>query len=75
MATLVTWPISVLNANDVIVAMETPFERVLVSKISEQITQVRGPIVALKEKMKAQLAEVLFVASGGNLAIMIVGII
>lgn len=55
--------------------MDTPFERVLVSKISEQITQVRGPIVALKEKMKAQLAEVLFVASGGNLAIMIVGII
>jgi hypothetical protein len=51
MATLVTWPINVLNANEVIVAMETPLERVLVSKISEQITQVSGPMVALKEKL------------------------
>lgn len=70
----VTWPIIVLNANEVIVAMETPLDRVRVSKTSAGIIQDNGPHVAENEKlysqvmmMKPQCAPVLFVV-GGNFA-------
>lgn len=45
------WPISVLNANETMVASETPFERVRVSNISAGITQDKGPQVAENEKL------------------------
>ena len=47
----VTWPIMVLNAKEVMVAMLTPLERVRVSKTSAGMIQERGPQVALKEKL------------------------
>ena len=47
----VTWPIRVLKAKETMVAIETPFERVRVSKISAGIIQERGPQVAEKEKL------------------------
>lgn len=57
------------------VAIETPLERVRVSKISAGITQERGPQVQEKEKlysqvmmMKPQEAPVLWLVSGGKLA-------
>lgn len=72
MAIGVTWPIMVLNANDVMVAIETPFDRVRVSKTSAGIIQDRGPQVAENEKLynhvmiiKAQCAPVLL-SAGGN---------
>ena len=43
--------IMVLKANDTMVAMETPLERVLVSKTSAGMIQDRGPHVAEKEKL------------------------
>jgi len=51
MAISVTWPMRVLNANETMVAIETPFERVRVSNISAGIIQERGPQVAEKEKL------------------------
>jgi hypothetical protein len=47
----VTCPMRVLKANETMVAIETPFERVRVSKISAGMTQERGPQVAEKEKL------------------------
>lgn len=47
----VTCPMSVLKAKETMVAMETPLERVRVSKISAGIIQERGPQVAEKEKL------------------------
>ena len=52
-----TWPMRVLKAKDVMVAMETPLERVRVSKISAGIIQDRGPQVAEKEKLYSQVLE------------------
>lgn len=70
----VTWPIIVLKANEVIVAIETPLARVRVSNTSAGIIQDSGPQVAEKEKlysqvmmMKPQWAPVL-VLDGGNCA-------
>ena len=40
-----------LKAKETMVAMDTPFERVRVSKISAGITQDSGPQVAEKEKL------------------------
>jgi hypothetical protein len=64
----------VLNANEIIVAIDTPLERVRVSNTSAGMIQDRGPQVAEKEKlysqvimMKPQWAPVLLV-DGGNLA-------
>lgn len=54
-ATLVVWPIMVLKAKLVMVAIETPLERVLVSKISAGIIHDRGPHVALNEKLYSQV--------------------
>ena len=75
MAVSVTCPMSVLKAKETIVAIETPLERVRVSKISAGMIQERGPQVALKEKlynhvmiMKPQEAELLCAVPGGNLA-------
>jgi hypothetical protein len=51
MAVSVIWPMRVLKAKETIVAMETPFERVRVSKISAGMTHERGPQVAEKEKL------------------------
>ena len=51
MAGLVTWPIMVLKANEVMVAIDTPLERVFVSKISAGMIHERGPQVAEKEKL------------------------
>jgi hypothetical protein len=69
----------VLNAKDVIVAMETPLERVLVSKISAGMIQDKGPQVELKQKlysqvtaMKPQEALLFPVDPGGKTASMIV---
>lgn len=45
----VIWPIKVLNANEVITPIETPFERVLVSHISAGIIHERLPQVKEKE--------------------------
>jgi hypothetical protein len=66
----------VLKANETIVAMETPFERVLVSKISAGMIQESGPHVAEKEKLYAQVqmmnpheAPLLVATPGGNCAI------
>src|ERR1051326_8021219 len=74
-ATEVTCPIIVLKAKLVIVAIDTPFARVLVSNISAGIIQLNGPHVALKEKlynqvmaMKPQAAAPLFAVPGGNFA-------
>jgi hypothetical protein len=70
----------VLKAKDTMVAMDTPFDLVLVSKISAGIIQLRGPAVDEKQKlynqqpttMKPQLAPLLefegLSGSGGNLA-------
>lgn len=55
MATEVVWPIRVLNAKLVMVATDTPFARVLVSKISAGMIQERGPQVQLKEKLYNQV--------------------
>lgn len=41
----------VLKAYEVMVAMETPLERVFMSKISAGIIHDRGPQVALKLKL------------------------
>lgn len=67
------WPIKVLKANDIIVAIATPIERVLVSKISAGTIHDRGPLVAEKEKlynqvttMKPHPAPVLLVLPGGK---------
>lgn len=67
----VTCPIMVLNANEVMVAIETPFARVRVSNTSAGMIQDRGPQVAEKEKlysqvimMKPQCAPVLLVDGG-----------
>jgi len=51
MAVSVTCPIKVLKAKETMVAMETPLDRVRVSKISAGMTQDRGPQVAEKEKL------------------------
>jgi hypothetical protein len=51
MATPVTCPIMVLNANETMQAMETPLERVFVSKISAGMIQDKGPQLALKMKL------------------------
>lgn len=75
-ATDVVCPIMVLNANDTMVAMDTPLERVLVSKISAGMIHDSGPHVALNEKlyshvmaMNPQAAPPLPSAEpGGNLA-------
>lgn len=71
----VTWPIIVLNAELVIVAILTPSERVRVSKISAGTIHESGPFVAEKEKlyaqvttMKPQPAALLPEVPGGNLA-------
>lgn len=58
MATLVVCPIIVLNAKLTIVAIDTPFERVRVSKISAGMIQLSGPQVALKEKLYIQVMTV-----------------
>jgi hypothetical protein len=50
-AVSVICPMSVLKAKETIVAIETPLERVRVSKISAGITQESGPQVAEKEKL------------------------
>ena len=42
---------SVLKAKETMVAIETPLERVRVSKTSAGMTQERGPQVAEKEKL------------------------
>ena len=44
-AGLVTWPIIVLKAKEVIAPIETPLERVLVSKISAGMIHERVPQV------------------------------
>jgi hypothetical protein len=69
----------VLNAKDVMVAIETPLERVLVSKISAGMIQDSGPQVELKLKlysqvtaMKPQEALALAVEPGGKTANMMV---
>jgi translation elongation factor EF-1alpha len=66
----------VLKAKDTIVAIETPLERVLVSKISAGMIQDNGPHVAENEKLYAQVqmikpqdAALLFATPGGNCAI------
>ena len=51
MAVDVVWPIKVLKAKLVMVAMETPLLLVLVSKISAGMIHDNGPQVALKEKL------------------------
>jgi hypothetical protein len=48
-------PMSVLKAKDTMVAMETPLERVRVSKISAGIIHDRGPQVAENEKLYSQV--------------------
>lgn len=50
-----TWPIMVLKAKETIVAMETPLERVWVSKISAGMMKERGPQVAEKEMLYSQV--------------------
>jgi hypothetical protein len=50
---------SVLKAKETIVAMETPLERVRVSKISAGMIQDRGPHVAENEKLYSQVLELL----------------
>lgn len=50
-ATEVVWPIMVLKANDIMVAIDTPLARVFISKISAGIIHDKGPHVALKEKL------------------------
>lgn len=55
MATDVVWPIIVLKAKLVIVAIETPLARVLVSKISAGIIQESGPQAQEKEKLYSQV--------------------
>jgi len=50
-ATEVVCPIMVLNAKLVMVTMDTPLARVLVSKISAGMIQESGPHAALKEKL------------------------
>jgi hypothetical protein len=50
-AVSVIWPMSVLKAKETMVAIETPLERVRVSKTSAGMTQERGPQVAEKEKL------------------------
>lgn len=74
MAMGVTCPIIVLNAYDVMVASETPLERVRVSNTSAGMIQERGPQVHENEKLynqvmiiKPQWAPV-FLLSGGNCA-------
>ena len=71
----VTWPIIVLKAKLVIVAILTPLERVRVSKISAGTIHESGPFVAEKEKlyihvttMNPQPAASLPEVPGGNLA-------
>jgi hypothetical protein len=49
----------VLKAKEVMVAMETPLERVRVSKISAGMIQDSGPQVAEKEKLYSQVLELL----------------
>ena len=78
MAISVTCPISVLKAKETMVAIETPLERVRVSKISAGITQERGPQVQEKEKlysqvmmMKPQEAPMFWLVAGGKLAMRI----
>jgi hypothetical protein len=46
---------SVLKAKETMVAMDTPLERVRVSKISAGMIQDRGPQVAEKEKLYSQV--------------------
>jgi hypothetical protein len=77
----VTWPIIVLKAKEIMVASETPLERVLVSNISAGMIHDKGPHVALKLKLKIQVmtmnphaAAALFVDPGGNTANIIVEI-
>jgi hypothetical protein len=50
-AVSVIWPMRVLKAKLTMVAIETPLERVRVSKISAGMTQESGPQVAEKEKL------------------------
>jgi hypothetical protein len=50
---------SVLKAKETIVAIETPLERVRVSKISAGIIQDKGPHVAEKEKLYSQVLDTL----------------
>lgn len=57
-ATEVVWPIMVLKAKDIIVATETPFARVFISKISAGMIQDNGPQVALKEKLYTQVTTI-----------------
>lgn len=78
----VTWPIIVLKAKLVMVAMLTPFERVLVSNISAGTIHESGPFVAEKEKlyihvmtMKPQPAALFPDVPGGNFANSIVAMI
>jgi len=55
MATGVTCPIKVLKAKDTMTPIETPLERVRVSKTSEGMTQDKGPQVAEKLTLKSQV--------------------
>ena len=71
----VTCPIKVLNAKETMVAIITPLDRVLVSKISAGMIHESGPQAALKETlyaqvvmMKPQAAALLPFSPGGNLA-------
>jgi hypothetical protein len=65
----------VLKANEVMVASETPLDRVLVSKISAGMIQERGPQVLEKLMLKSQVtmmkpqpAPPLWLVAGGNTA-------
>ena len=51
----VVCPIKVLKAKLAIVAIDTPFARVLVSKISAGMIQLSGPHVALNEKLNSHI--------------------
>ena len=68
----VIWPISVLNAKLIIVAMATPIDRVRVSNISAGTIQERGPLLQEKLKLYSQVimmkphdAPVLLATPGG----------
>jgi len=68
--------IMVLKANEVIVAILTPFDRVLVSKTSAGTIQLSGPQPKEKEKLKSQVitmnphwAPIFSDSPGGNRAI------
>lgn len=64
----------VLKAYEVMVAIDTPFDRVRVSKASAGIIQERGPQVHENEKLNSQVMMMnpqwapVLLTSGGNLA-------